>query len=1268
MAALTVGGAFLSASLQVLFDRLASPTLQEFGSLWGVEHELQRLRRSLLKILSAVDDIEMRPIRDCSTKTWLTELKDAAYHAEDILDEFEAEVLRQQVESPDQVSAFFSSLTPNQVLFNREISQKINAIRDRLDDIARDRYDLKLGEREGSLGRPEAVRRRETSSLVSESCVFGRDEDRDNVVGLLASDGRDPPSSTNVSGLLIAGMGGLGKTTLAQLVYNDQRINSYFQLKMWVCVSQDFDATRISREMMESATRGRYSQVVNWNTMQENLKEELGGVRFLLVLDDVWNADDRCQWEQLCLPLMFGGKGSRILITSRNKNVANIMGSTALYCLEGLSDEHCWLIFKKSAFACGTSNAHPGLEEIGKKIVSKLKGLPLAAKTLGGLLSSKLDEDSWRNVLESEIWELPHDGEGIVSSLRTSYQHLPAHLKQCFAYCSLFPKESEFEKDKMTQIWMAQGFIRPQGRRRIEDVGSECFNELVCRSFFEHFEECYLMHDMIHDLAHSVSLGECFSVGDAELRRVPEKARHLSLVSDSLDPNSFKDLHRFKSLRTLLFLHKYRSGFDHIPEDLFIKLKYLRTLDLSHNNIKGLPESIGKLKLLRYLDLSFTSITNLPKSTGSLHNLQTLKLEACPLHELPRGMTNLINLRHLKVRAELVSMISGIGRLTCLQELVEFKVQMESGHKIAELRDMTELQKIHISNLESVISREEAREAELSNKKYLRLLTLEWSYNREVRQKDVGLDGEVLEVLQPHPNLRELNIWDNAGSKFPSWMRNHSLSNLETICLRNCKKWEVLPALGELRFLRYLQISGMDGVKWVDPHFYGSNANRFPSLVELQFVNMPEWEVWSSSTEEGQLFPCLRELLIVSCPKLRELPPLPPTLARLWIRKVGLQSLPDLWGYCGATQDSSFPSASSLSTLEISECPNLTSLREGLLQHYLRDLKSLNISDCAELNHVPEKGGFPALAYLKSLTMENCPKLTALLEDGISSLLAHLKIGGCPDLRIGHLQKLNSLYSLVISDCPNISSLPEEALCSMTALEELTISDCRELTSLQFQTLVTLKRLTIENCPKLNSSSLLPSSSLEYLEINNISAVAGFLQNLNSLLVLRIHECPQLTSFAGEEEELQKLSSLQSIHIHDCVNLQLLPAALHSLTSLEHLYLQNCPQIQSLPENGLPSSLTVLDIRRCPVLEDRCRKDGGPDWPKIADIPNLHILGESHMTSGTEERVNFLVSTSSAAAATAAADEQIGKRTVALLIVKRAKKLRLSSKAIIIII
>lgn len=308
------------------------------------------------------------------------------------------------------------------------------------------------------------------------------------------------------------------------------------------------------------------------------------------------------------------------------------MGGLNPYRLEQLSDDDCWELFKNYAFVDGDSSLHPNLEEIGKEIVKKLKGLPLAAKTVGSLLYSKLDDKVWKNILKSEIWELP-DKTNTLPALRLSYKHLPPHLKQCFAFSSVFHKDYIFEKDKLVHIWMALGFIQPQRRKSLEDIGSSYFDELVSRSFFQSHKGNYVMHDAIHDLAQSISIGECHRLEDEVREKISEKTRHLSFSCTNSMPTLFEPFYKFEKLRTLLLLRGYKSKISPIPKDFFLKLQFLHVLELSRRDIEELPNSIGNLIQLRYLGLGGTGIKTLPSSIGGLCNLQTLKLKYCNFHD-----------------------------------------------------------------------------------------------------------------------------------------------------------------------------------------------------------------------------------------------------------------------------------------------------------------------------------------------------------------------------------------------------------------------------------------------------------------------------------------------------------------------------------------------------------------------------------------------------------------------------------------------------------
>ncbi|KAJ4796105.1 Disease resistance protein [Rhynchospora pubera] len=454
--------------------------------------------------------------------------------------------------------------------------------------------------------------------------------------------------------------------------------------------------------------------------LQEDLCNKLKGKRFLLVLDDVWN-EDSDKWESYYRALAVGQRGSAIIVTARNESVGRMMRAKHSYKLKQLSDEDCWELFKNYAFVNGDASSYPSLEKIGKEIVRKLKGLPLAAKTLGSLLYSKVEEEDWRSR--------------------------------------------------------------------------------------------YVMYDAIHDLAHSVSADECLRLEESAKGLVtPERIRHASFSCDNSKPTSFEKFFPFEKLRTLLLLGGHKSSTEAIPTELFIKLKYVRVLDLNRRDISALPDAIGNLKQLRYLNLSGTRISNLPHTISKLRNLQTLRLKNCDaLDGLPKGITRLVNLRHLEASIRLVRKIAGIGSLTSLQELEEFSVRKGKGYSIKELGDMTELTgSLYIRDLENVNTMVEASAARLNDKEYLTALHLLWSEETRVILEEECIESQVLESLRPNDHLKEITIKGFMGSKFPSWLNN--LSFIQTIHLFDCKYSKSLPPLGKLHLLKYLDIGGFDAL------------------------------------------------------------------------------------------------------------------------------------------------------------------------------------------------------------------------------------------------------------------------------------------------------------------------------------------------------------------------------------------------------------------------------------------------------------------------
>jgi Leucine-rich repeat (LRR) protein len=737
--------ALLSAFLGVLFDRLASRELLNFARQ-GLEKKLEKWSKMLPRIEAVLDDAEEKQENGVAVKRWLDDLRDLAYDADDILDEFATEALRQKLTGGNHagtskvrnfIPACCTGFTPSAIKINMRLGSEMEEITARFNEMVKQKDDLKLSE---NVDRRRSYRTREIlapTSVVTEAHVYGREEDKKALLELVLG---EKCGDAQLSVIPIIGMGGIGKTTLAQLVYNDEKVESFFDLKAWACVSEDFDAVRVTKTILQSFTSENCKgKDLNW--LQNKLKETLKGKKFFVVLDDLWN-DNYYDWSILRAPFEAGAPRSTILITTRNERVSSKTSTIpTAYSLKELSNDVCLSILAHHALGTRDFSAHLNLKDIGEEIVKRCKGSPLAAKVLGGVLRNKIDRDEWEDVLKSKIWDLPEVESEIAPALMLSYHHLPSHLKRCFAYCSVLPKDYLFEEKHLVLLWMAEGLLQPQkGKKRMEDLGSEYFHNLLSRSFFQQSfkdESQYLMHDLINDLAQQVAGDICFKmedrVWDNNGRKPSTKARHSSYLGGRYDGiQKFEVFHDLTCLRTFLPLMLPSPGdcflTSNVPLKLIPKLRRLRVLSLSGYHIYELPESIGDLKHLRFLDFSRTEIKNLPDSVATLYNLQTMILEHCSyLKKLPSTFGNLINLRHLNIRGAnaLEGMPPQMGKLTCLQSLSNLVVGKGICSRVKELGPLSYLREtLCISGLENVTNREDARDAKLFEKHNLYGLSL----------------------------------------------------------------------------------------------------------------------------------------------------------------------------------------------------------------------------------------------------------------------------------------------------------------------------------------------------------------------------------------------------------------------------------------------------------------------------------------------------------------------------------------------------------------
>ncbi|XP_071719127.1 putative disease resistance RPP13-like protein 1 [Rutidosis leptorrhynchoides] len=557
----------ITAAVTVLIEKLLSVDLKKLTRSEEIKSQLQNLKTNWELIEAVLADANEKHITNISVKKWLQELRHLAYDMEDVLDDMATETIRRKLKDESRVKVLkkITNFTSRNLMYGRKIRPKLDVITVKLNDLVNKKNLLGLDVN----AKVESRSSYTTTSLVNESKVLGRENDKDALLEMLLG---DESRNQDLSVLSIVGMGGMGKTTLAQVLYNNETVKDHFESMAWVCVSDDFDVLAISNEIYHSVT-GENKTFANLNLLHEDLKEKLSNKRFLIVLDDAWSEDPK-MWETLEQALV-GAPGSKVIVTTRNAAVARAMNCAQYHELKDLSDEYALSLLANSALDEPNFDKHQSLISAARLIIKRCKGLPLALKAIGRVLNGKgTNVDEWEKVLDNKIWS-SDDKSGILPALKLSYYDLPLHLKQLFAYCCLFPKDYKFNKNELVLLWMAEGFLNQQkGNMLMESVGFEYFEELQERSFFQQLtgksEYEYTMHDLMHDLAISVA-GDFFYFLDAKM--------------DVNGRNEFfeklKELHKSERLRTFLTV-SFRSLYvlDNVLVDLLPQLQFMRVLSL----------------------------------------------------------------------------------------------------------------------------------------------------------------------------------------------------------------------------------------------------------------------------------------------------------------------------------------------------------------------------------------------------------------------------------------------------------------------------------------------------------------------------------------------------------------------------------------------------------------------------------------------------------------------------------------------------------------
>ncbi|RVW40774.1 putative disease resistance protein [Vitis vinifera] len=921
----------------------------------------------------------------------------------------------------------------------------------------------------------------------------------------------------------------------------------------------------------------------------------------------MWN-EDSGNWNSLRAPFSVGAKGSKVMVTTRNKGVAFMMGAEKnVYELKTLSEDACWSVFEKHAFEHRNIDEHPNLVSIGRKIVNKCGGLPLAATTLGGLLRSKRREDEWEKILNSKIWGWSGTEPEILPALRLSYHYLPSHLKRCFAYCAMFPKDYEFDSKNLVLLWMAEGLIQqPKGdRHRMEDLGDDYFCELLSRSFFQsssNHESHFVMHDLIHDLAQEMpqQIGKLknlqtlsdFIVGKSGFLGIKE-LKHLSHLRGKIRISQLKNVVNIQdaidaNLRTKLnveelIMHWSKEFNDLRNEDT--EMEVLLSLQ-PHTSLKKLNiEGFGGRQFLNWI------------CDPSYFKLVELSLYGC-------------------IRC---TSLASVGQLPFLKRL--FIEGMDGVRRVGlEFEGQVSLYAKPFQCLESLCfeNMKEWKEWSWSRESFSRLLQLEIKDCPRLSKKlpthltslvrlEINNCPETMVPLPTHlPSLKELNIY-YCPKMMPLWS---SFAFDPFISVKRGSRSATDITSGNLASLR---VSGCNQlVSLGEEEVQGLPCN-------IQYLEICKCDNLEKLPHGLQSYASLTELIIKDCSKLVSFPDkgFPLMLRRLTISNCqSLSSLPDSSNCCS--------SVCALEYLKIEECPSLICFPKGQLP---TTLKELYISVCKNLKSLPEDIEVCALEHID---IRWCSSLIGFPKGKLPSTLKNLTLQ--PILEEMFHRNNNALEVLSIWGYPNLKTIPD----CLYNLKHLQIRKCEnlEFQPRQVQSLTSLTSLEMTDCENIKTipDCFYNLKDLRIYKCEKLELQPHQLQSLTSLTTLEIINCENIKTLLSEWG-LARLTSLKTLIISDyhhhhhpfllpttlvelCIssfkNLDSLAfLSLQRLTSLKRLCISRCPNLQSfLPTEGLSDTLSELSINGCPLLIQRCLKERGEDWPKIAHIPYVKIDGQ----------------------------------------------------------
>ncbi|CAM0948539.1 unnamed protein product [Alopecurus aequalis] len=1006
---------------------------------------------------------------------------------------------------------------------------------------------------------------RETTSDVEEALIIGRTEDKHKTIATL-SESITPEFTV----LPIYGIGGIGKTTLAQLVFNDSQFSDYS--RVWVYVSQNLDLHKIGNSIISQLSEETH--IAEKQIIHNRLRKILAGKKILIVLDDVWeNNPDTLETLKAMLRL---GAGSMvtIIVTTRDEAIAReICHTVEPYKLDTFSDKVCWKIIKqKTSFKDRVDKKQ--LKHIGREIATKCGGVALAAQSLGYMLKHMRYSDEWESVRDSYIWNLS-TSEGtssrsheVLASLLLSYSHMPDWLKLCFSYCAVFPKGHLISKYDLIHQWIALQFIGPS---RIFDSMQLCekyITQLLGMSFLQYaktssrdrrldnYVPLLTMHDLVHDLATAILADQLNNKGNFY-----GNICHYASLTDCSKPLQLA-VTSPASLKALRFMG---CGKLELCGDAYSLAMCLRVLDLSECFIQKLPDTVGQLKQLRflcaprihdqmipdfitklselnYLNLSGSSISALPESIGDLKGLMHLDLSDCgAIRKLPMSFAELKQLVHLNLSGCKLYISEALGGFTKLQYLnlsANNNIHWDRGRRTEVIGNLIKLRYLNLSSSDIVQS----------------------------------LVGSISTLS----NLEHLDLSANYGlSSIPESMCN--LRKLQTLDLSGCHKLRNLPnSMANMVSLKILNVD---------------SRVRFDESVHstLNFASLPYFVVHASMDRCNSNIISLQPTnpFKLTIDRLENVKSAEEARSIKLKEKENIEWLTFQWTLAAErfvddkeVLEKLVPPRS-VTNLSITgyRSVGIPNWLMGTSQ-YVPNLVEMHLCDFPNCSNLPPLDQLPNLRVLSLFRMKGLEEWNMRCsggEEGENELLfpkLKLTIKHCAKLRIKPCLPARVAF-FEIEDCDNVISSRGEGSSHSGDFSSspLTILIVEKIKVPLHQwrllhQLPALRSLSISDCSDLATSpeiiQHLPSLSSLTLKHNYHAELPNWLFELTSLEALILWECRGITSLP---QCLGKLTSLEVFEISYCEGITSLPDSIQQLTNLERLYIRGCPTLKEWCES-----------------------------------------------------------------------------------------------------